>query len=128
METIRGNRRVIFALTLVQYLTKGAGLMSKDMRKLEKAVVEMGHEVADLQEKIMETEDSLADSHLKLVLLDGNKKRGFEDLQVVYVRRLVRNRRKLDDLQLLLAQEQERLAQAKAELNNIVAELPIAQS
>ncbi len=58
-------------------------------------VDEMSRATATLMEQIIKTGDKLADDQLKLALLEDSNRPDYQDLRVLYVRRLVRNRRKL---------------------------------
>lgn len=101
--------------------------MAKNQQELELVIDEMSRAVADLMEQIISTGDMLADDQLKLALLEDSNKPEYQDLRVYYVRRLVRNRRKLDDLRSALDRQQEQLASAKEKLRNAPAEALVAQ-
>lgn len=101
--------------------------MAINKQELELVIDEMSRAVADLMEQIISTGDMLADDQLKLALLEDSNKPEYQDLRVYYVRRLVRNRRKLDDLRSALDRQQEQLASAKEKLRNAPAEALVAQ-
>lgn len=101
--------------------------MAKNRQELELVIDEMSRAIADLMEQIISTGDMLADDQLKLALLEDSNKPEYQDLRVYYVRRLVRNRRKLDDLRSALDRQQEQLANAKEKLRNAPAEALVAQ-
>ncbi len=101
--------------------------MARNRQELELVVDEMSRAVADLMEQIISTGDMLADDQLKLALLEDSSKPEYQDLRVYYVRRLVRNRRKLEDLRSTLDRQQEQLESAKEKLRNAPAEALVAQ-
>lgn len=101
--------------------------MAKTRQELELVVDEMSREIATLMEQVINTGDTLADDQLKLALLEDSNRPAYQDLRVYYVRRLVRNRRKLDDLRNTLDRRQEQLASNKEKLRNAPAEALVAQ-
>ncbi|HBK85234.1 MAG TPA: hypothetical protein DDZ53_04285 [Firmicutes bacterium] len=92
--------------------------MPNSRQELELMVDEMSRATATLMEQIIKTGDKLADDQLKLALLEDSNRPDYQDLRVLYVRRLVRNRRKLEDLNNKLEHQQEQLAKAKEQLRN----------
>jgi len=101
--------------------------MAKSRQELELVVEELSRSVASLMEEIINTGDMLADDQMKLALLEDSNRPGYQDLRVYYVRRLVRNRRKLEDLRSALDRQQEQLESAKEKLRNAPAEALVAQ-
>ncbi len=101
--------------------------MAKSRQELELMVEELSRSVASLMEEIINTGDMLADDQMKLALLEDSNRPDYQDLRVYYVRRLVRNRRKLEDLRSALDRQQEQLESAKEKLRNAPAEALVAQ-
>lgn len=92
--------------------------MTTNRKELEQIIEALNANVTALMAEIMETGDELADHQLKLALLEDSNNHDFQDLRVSYVRRLVRSRRKLDDLNNTLSRKQDRLAKAKDQLRD----------
>lgn len=101
--------------------------MAKTRQELELMVEEISRNIADLMEEIIDTGDDLADDQLKLTLLEDTSRPDYQDLRVHYVRRLVRNRRKLDDLRNTLDRQQNQLEKAKEALRNAPDQALVAQ-
>ena len=88
-------------------------LSDKNRPELEDLINELNKSEAKLSAEIIELEDIMADDQLKLALLEDSTNREYQAMREFYVRRLVRNRRKLEELKRQGARLGEELRVAK---------------